>query len=320
METKLDLKDRKILYELDKDARMPSSSIAKKVGLTPEGVNYRIKRFEKEGIITNYQLIVNLAKLGIFHFKIFLSFQHLNSEKLNEMITRLKKMEEVKWIVSSRGGWDLIITVETDSVESADEIKLKILGFFGNHIIKKSFSILVEAETYNRNFLIDGKNAINSRAVMKKDSIVELDELDMQILKNLTKNSRKSIVDLAEELKSTPRVINYRIKSLEKQNVILGYKIALGYEKLGIKFYKCLVYLGNINEKRISELVDYFVMHENIIHNVKVIGDWDYEPEFEVFSEEEFDKYLTDMKDKFSDLISKVDIITISKEHKFVYF
>ncbi len=320
MKIKLDLKDRRILYELDKNARISSSAIAKKVGLTPEGVNYKIKRFENESIITNYQLIVNLSKLDIFQFKIFLSFQNLNSEKLDKIISKLKKMEEIKWIVSTRGGWDLLITIETDSVENADDIKIKILGLFENHIRKKTFSILVEAETYNRNFLVEGKNVLNLRAIMKKDEIVEVDELDIKLLKKLTKNSRKSVVDLSEELKSTPRIINYRIKQLEKKKVILGYKIALGYEKLGIKFYKCLIYLGNIKEKRISELVDYFVSHENIIHNVRVIGDWDYEPEFEVFSEEEFDDFLKDMKDKFSDIISRVDVVTIRKEYKFVYF
>ena len=87
-----------------------------------------------------------------------------------------------------------------------------------------------------------------------------------------------------------------------------------------MKFYKCLVYLGDIKEKRVSELINYFVSHANIIHNVKVIGDWDFEPEFEVYSEEDFDKFLQEMKDEFSDIISKVDTITISKEHKFVYF
>ena len=60
--------------------------------------------------------------------------------------------------------------------------------------------------------------------------------------------------------------------------------------------------------------------NKNVIHHVKVLGNWDLEPEFEVWNEEEFDKILNDMKDKFSDIIKGVDIITISKEHKFVYF
>lgn len=44
------------------------------------------------------------------------------------------------------------------------------------------------------------------------------------------------------------------------------------------------------------------------------------EPEFEVFSEKEFDNILIDIKDKFSDIIKKIDIITITKEHKLEYF
>ncbi|MBT4376687.1 hypothetical protein HOD29_04910 [archaeon] len=40
----------------------------------------------------------------------------------------------------------------------------------------------------------------------------------------------------------------------------------------------------------------------------------------EVFSEEEFEKALFEMKDKFSDIISRVDVVTIRKEYKFVYF
>jgi len=320
MVEKLDLKDRKILYELDKNARTPSSVIAKKVGLTPEGVNYRIKRFESEEIITQYQMIINISKLNIFPFKIFLSFQHMSSEKLNEIIELLKKREYVKWIVSCRGEWDLIMTIETDSVESADEIKIKILSLFGNYIRKKSISIIVEADSYNRVYLLDEKNIISSKAIMKRDNLVEIDELNMKILKKLSENSRISIVDLAEELKSTTRIIQYRIKQLEKKKIILGYKIALNYEKLGINFYKCLVYLSNIKENRIKELVNYFVSNRNIIHNVQVMGDWDYEPEFEVFSEEEFEKILGEMKDKFSDIISRIDVVTIGKEYKFVYF
>jgi len=320
MVEKLDLRDRKILYELDKNARTPSSVIAKKVGLTPEGVNYRIKRFESEEIITQYQMIINISKLNIFPFKIFLSFQHMSSEKLNEIIELLKKKEYVKWIVSCRGEWDLIMTIETDSVESADEIKIKILSLFGNYIRKKSISIIVEADSYNRVYLLDEKNIISSKAIMKRDNLVEIDELNMKILKKLSENSRISIVDLAEELKSTTRIIQYRIKQLEKKKIILGYKIALNYEKLGINFYKCLVYLSNIKENRIKELVNYFVSNRNIIHNVQVMGDWDYEPEFEVFSEEEFEKILGEMKDKFSDIISRIDVVTIRKEYKFVYF
>ena len=44
--TKLDLKDRKILYELDLNCRQSNSQIGKKVGLKRDVVAYRIKKLQ----------------------------------------------------------------------------------------------------------------------------------------------------------------------------------------------------------------------------------------------------------------------------------
>lgn len=315
----LDLKDRKILYELNSNSRLSCSQIGKKVGLSTEVVSYRIKKLEEE-IITQYQLIVNLSKLDILQFKICLSFQHITSENLQQIIDKLKDKKEVKWIVSSNGNWDLIISLETPSIENLDLLKNEIITLFEGYINKKAISILVEASTYNRNYLVDTNPQKNERIIMKPSKKIKLDKLDLDILKQLSENARKSIVDIATELKTTARIVNYRIKQLLKSEVILGFKIALNYEKLGIKFYKTFIYLDNPKQERIDKLISFFENHKNIIHHVKVLGNWDLEPEFEVYSEEEFNKILTTIKDSFSDIIKDIDIVTISKEHKFVYF
>ena len=44
MAIKLDLKDRKILYELDINSRQPFAAIAKKVGLSKQTVINRVKK------------------------------------------------------------------------------------------------------------------------------------------------------------------------------------------------------------------------------------------------------------------------------------
>ncbi len=317
----IDLKDRKLLYELDSNSRQSCSKIGKKIGLSPEVINYRIKRLEKEKIITQYQLIVNLSTLNILQFKICLSFQHIKFEEIEKKIEELKKINEIKWIISSKGNWDLILSCETDSMEDIDELKNRIISKFGNHINKKSLSILIEAHTYNRDYLIEDKSLISdSRIIMKKSKLAKIDDLDLKILKSLGENARKSIIDIATELRESVRIINYKIKQLEKNKIILGYKIALNYEKLGLKFFKIFVYLDNPKEERIKSLVAYLNQNENTIHYVKVLGNWDLEPEFEVETEEEFNKILKEIKDQYSDIIKNIEVITISKEHKFVYF
>ena len=49
---KLDLKDKRILKELFVNARMPYSTIGKKVGLSKEVVHYRVNRLMKIGLLT----------------------------------------------------------------------------------------------------------------------------------------------------------------------------------------------------------------------------------------------------------------------------
>jgi|SRR3989344_605021 len=318
---KLDLKDKKILYELDSNSKQSCSQIAKKVGLSTEVVNYRIKRLEENKIITKYQLIVNLSKLDILQFKICLSLQHLDSKKLSEIIKNLKENKAVKWIVSCKGNWDLILSLEIDSIEKIDTLKDEVITLFEGHINNKAISILIEAVTYNRDYLIENKNELNkSRIIMKKDKPLELENIDLQILKILSENARTPIIEIAKGLNTTPRIIDYRIKQLQKNEIILGYKIAINYEELGILFYKTFIELDKYKKERVKSLIQYFKGNKNIIHHVKVLGNWDLEPEFEVYSEKEFNDDITEIKDKFSDIIKSINIITILKEHKFTYF
>ena len=52
MAIKLDLKDRKILYELDMNSRKSNTEIAKKVGLSKQVVGFRIKKLIDEKIVS----------------------------------------------------------------------------------------------------------------------------------------------------------------------------------------------------------------------------------------------------------------------------
>jgi len=63
---KLDLKDRKILYELDINSRQSFSQLGKKVGLHKDVVAYRVKKLQEKGIIKNFYTELNGYKFGYF--------------------------------------------------------------------------------------------------------------------------------------------------------------------------------------------------------------------------------------------------------------
>ena len=264
--------------------------------------------------------MLDLSKLGIVQFKILLAFQHMNSEKLEKIILELKKNKNVKWIVSCKGNWDLMIALEAKTPKEIDSLKDETLSIFEGMISRKAISICTSAEVYNRDFLLGKNNPNRIHVLVSESKEARLDEIDLKILKKLAENARVSVVDIASALSTTPRAVNYRIKQLIKNKVITGFRIAINYQKLGINLYKTFIYLDNPKPERVNKLIRYFEGNKNVIHHLKVLGNWDLEPEFEVYSEQEFDNLLRNMKDEFSDIIKNVEMVTISKEHKFVYF
>ena len=98
MALKLDVKDRKILYELDKNSRQSYSSLAKKVGLSQEAVRYRVNSLVGNKAISKFFTVVNVSMLGLTFYKILLKFHNINEKKKEDIINYLIKQDFVAWI------------------------------------------------------------------------------------------------------------------------------------------------------------------------------------------------------------------------------
>jgi len=61
-----------------------------------------------------------------------------------------------------------------------------------------------------------------------------MDELDMQILESLQSNARKKNVELARELDLAPSTVLERVRRLEEDGVIQGYRGIINPAKLGL--------------------------------------------------------------------------------------
>lgn len=61
---KLDAKDKEILTHLQKDSKMSSRKLAKKLGMPVSTLCKRIRSLEDSGVIEGYKPILNLGKVG----------------------------------------------------------------------------------------------------------------------------------------------------------------------------------------------------------------------------------------------------------------
>jgi len=144
--------------------------------------------------------------------------------------------------------------------------------------------------------------------------------MDLKILRILSINSRLSVVEIAKEAKTTVKIVTTRISKLVKEKVVNSFRLVIDYDKLGISLFKTFIYLKDPNEERIKLLWDKLKLNPNVIHNLKVIGEWDLEPEFEFENKDDFQKTIQSLMNEFSDIIQRISVINILKEYKYTFF
>ncbi|MDO8553864.1 MAG: Lrp/AsnC family transcriptional regulator [Candidatus Micrarchaeota archaeon] len=134
---KLDMTDMKILASLYNDARATTVDMAQQVGLTPDAVNYRMKRLTKEGFILGYTAWFDAKKLGFEYYKILISFRGMTQEKEKKFLDFCLEHNNVIFLNKCIGSWDIEVDIIVENTlelhRFITEIKTKFGHIIGNH-------------------------------------------------------------------------------------------------------------------------------------------------------------------------------------------
>lgn len=309
---KLDKIDRKVLFELDKNCRISDTQLAKKVGRSREAVKYRIKQLVEKGVIEKFITSINHAKLGITYYKIFLQLENIPEEK-EKLFSFIGNHKKIPWHGVCSGVWDYIIGISAKSSIEFDKIKNEIFTKFKHLIIKKEIGVMIETKQYVKKYLTGEICEVKSFA----GEIVhnEIDELDQKILNILANNARIPIVHLAREINSSVKIVSNKIKNMEKLGIIIGYRISIDINKLGLEFFKIILYYRSISPEEEKRLFEYIKNLSQSIYYVKMIAPWDAELELVVNNYHELNNIIDNLRKDFHKIIRNHETVIIHKEN-----
>ena len=318
---KLDLKDRKILFELDLDSRQPYASIAKKVGLSKQVVKFRVERLVKRGVIKKFITLWNISKLGFSQYNIYLRFKRISPEKEEELIDFAFKSPQVNWMVSTSGRWDLIIATHFKSIEEFyNFLQEKIIFKYADIIHARRIMVLSSLNHFRRHHWVDKKREkIEIAHAVKPAELAAIDEIDKKIIRMLTFNSRESLIKIAKKLGVSSELIKIRIKKMVDKKIIQSFWLTLDYQKVGLEYYKNIITFRHLTAKRKKDLMGFCALSPNVIYAIDGVGIGDFHIDIEVKNAEERDKFLSGLRKNFSDLLEDYETLTITKEHKLGY-
>jgi DNA-binding Lrp family transcriptional regulator len=316
----IDLKDRRILFELDRDARLSCAQLGKRIGVSTEVARYRLKKLEDNGIIASYQTAANYARLGLLHFKICLRFNGIPLKTEEDIYSVLKPVPQIIWIVKCEGDWDCIISCTVETLTQMGKLLERVQSAAHPHLHTRAVSITTKVWWFPRSYLVGSKDRHAKITSGLGEQAAVVDETDIALLKVLAKDARRSAVAIAEETGLGVKAVTTRIKKMLQTGAINNFRLVIDYEKLGIRFYKTLISLKNPEERRLQQLIETINMNPNVVFNLHVIGEWSLEPEFEFENPDEFPKVRQQLLDEFSDIISDIRTVDVLKEYKYTFF
>ena len=103
----IDELEKKILRELNKDARMSFRQVAKKLRISPTTLHNKVKKLEHSGVLKGYIPLINTESVG--YSLIAIIALRVKQEKDPEVQKAISKFPQVGAIYEITGDWDLIL-------------------------------------------------------------------------------------------------------------------------------------------------------------------------------------------------------------------
>ncbi|MBI2148275.1 Lrp/AsnC family transcriptional regulator [Candidatus Woesearchaeota archaeon] len=317
----LDKKDLKILWELDNNARISLSELAKKIGISKQNLNYRIKKLIQKDYLLGFTTLINFHKLGYIGYRIYFRYRNITEEREKEFINYLKNHNNIVWFVSTSGSWDIEVLFIAENPIQFNNIFKKIKEDYGQYFSKYNVSTSIVNYHFNRDYLINKKRGLFSPKYYgfepKKE---ELDELDIKILSEIANNCRQSNQEIGRKFKITYHTVKERIKKLENKKIIQKYIAEINLNKININYCKAILYLNNPSKEEEKKLYSFCSQYNFVTYLVEVLGEWQFEIEAEIESQDQLIALLRKIRNEFPNLITDYDILQVTKRHKLNYF
>jgi DNA-binding Lrp family transcriptional regulator len=262
----MDKKDLSILNILARNCRVSHTTIATALAISKDTVKNRIVRLENEKVITHYNTILDLRKVSIKKYHLFLNLKK-DTLDYESMLSSLSKHPYISFLNTFIGKYDVQIIIDAQNTNEFEKIKTGILESL-NEKIQDHISLEYIYDLKHSNLVpeikkkvsFEKKNDFSFSAQISSESYEHkemynnntITNLDTQILEKLCQEPRASLVQMAKEIGSTRDTIKTHIQKMIATNLITNFGININFSSFKYVSYCILLTMkGTVPQEEI---------------------------------------------------------------------
>jgi DNA-binding Lrp family transcriptional regulator len=318
--TELDAKDRKLLYELDFHARVPNTQLAHKLGLSKQSVQYRINRLVKKGIIQGFYPVVNMPALGYIYCRLSMVLKDITETEYEHVLEELKNDKRLFWIFTTQGNFDILTVTWAKTITEFRNTTEDILAKYGRFIEDFEQHIITDVVHYQHRYLLN-KSQTEELHLEETTERKRIDKTDEAIIKELCEDARASIVEISNKTGLSARQTLYRIRRMEKEKLILGYRPVIDHNKLGYTYFKLWINLHNFTTKDMRSIKEFMRQRPDVLYYVEGVALPELlDIEIMVKSNQELHQFVQELRNKYPKIIGSFKSFMFIKTVKVKYY
>jgi Lrp/AsnC family leucine-responsive transcriptional regulator len=281
-------------------------------GIPAHQVRYDLRTLIDRGVLLARRQ-VNESRLGRYLFHLHLSVKSQDADRLLQV---LKSSSRVLYLSRNGGERSIGVTILSRTPELIfrlmDEAAAK------SNVNFSQVGWAVEGTFYHFGIKSLGGNAPELPVTVQDpgENPIAIDFTDARVLQLLRRGASYNASELARTIGVPASTIQYRLKRLEEQGVILPLSAFIDYSVLGLSEIEFLIHASQASTGEHQRLIQYCHKHPSIPLLIRSFGDWQYKFICAVERPSEIFELEDNLLQTFPDFIQKITVMSRRKTVK----
>lgn len=296
---KLDLWDKRILYELDRDARAPFSTIAGKVKRSPQWVRYRIERLRGMGAIKHLYPIIDYGALGYVSAGLWIRLSDMGPVEETRFFNECYKERSIATVLRTEGIYDLYLVVFARGTRELAEFISAFGKMHGDAIETMDVALCLERFKFQRSYLL-GRKGIEAEGISAGGGgRAEADEADRAVIDCINQDPRMGTAEIAKRCGIGRDAAIYRLGKLSRAGLIKGHTLQVNFRALGVQGYAIAIRTALMGAEEQKALYQFCRLSGKAVRLTRALGAFDFMIELESDSRDSCRWFYKELRRRF---------------------